>query len=85
MDCTPISPESHHDLLDFRDRAHRRGDHCLATLLTGIDLYLSLGKEVELLVMMRDYAETMRDAIENTPSAKELEELYRWNPEKDQE
>jgi hypothetical protein len=81
----PISEDSKHELLSLRDRAQRRGEECLSLLLTGIDLYLSIGREVELLEMMRDYAEQMRDVIEGTPSAKELEQLYQRNPEKDQE
>lgn len=85
MPCPPISEDSRHELLQLRDRAHRRGENCLTLLLSGVDLYLSIGKEIELLEMMRDYAENMREAIQNTPSAKELEELYHWNPEKDQE
>jgi hypothetical protein len=85
MHCQPVSDPSRHELLKLRDRAQERGDDCLAILLTGVDLYVSIGKEIELLEMMRDYADHMRDAIEHTPSAKELEELYHWNPEKDQE
>ena len=85
MHCQPVSEESRHDLLTLRDKARRRGDECLSILLTGIDLYLSIGKEVELLELMRDYAEHMREAIQGTPSANELEQLYHWNPEKDQE
>ena len=85
MPCPPISDPSRRELLDLRDRAHSRGDDCLAILLTGIDLYVSIGKEIELLEMMRDYAEHMREAIENTPSAKELEDLYHWNPDTNQE
>ena len=85
MHLRPISEESRHELLALRDRTHRRGEECLSILLTGIDLYLSIGKEVELLEMMRDYADQMREAIEGTPSAKELEQLYHWNPEKEQE
>jgi hypothetical protein len=81
----PISEDSRHELLSFRDRAQRRGEESLALLLTGVDLYLSIGREVELLEMMRDYAEQMRDAIEGTPSAKELEQLYQRNPEKEVE
>jgi hypothetical protein len=85
MHFRPISEESRHELLALRDRTQRRGEECLSILLTGIDLYLSIGKEVELLEMMRDYADQMREAIEGTPSAKELEQLYHWNPEKEQE
>ena len=81
----PISEDSRHELLSLRDRAQRRGEERLALLLTGLDLYLSIGREVELLEMMRDYAEQMRDEIEGTPSAKELEQLYQRNPEKDEE
>lgn len=85
MPCPPISEDSRHRLLELRDRVHRRGEDCLAILLTGVDLFVSIGKEIELLEMMRAYADHMRDAIEHTPSAKELEDLYHWNPEKDQE
>ena len=85
MHCSPISQESRRELLELRNRAHARGDDCLAILLTGVDLYVSIGKEVELLEMMRDYAERMREVIEKTPSAEELEQLYHWNPEADQE
>lgn len=85
MQCHPISDESRHELLTLRDKARRRGDECLSILLTGVDLYLSLGKEVELLELMRDYAEQMREAIHGTPSAEELKQLYDWNPEPEQE
>jgi len=85
MHCHPVSDQSRNELLALRDRAHSRGDECLAILISGVDLYLSIGKEIELLAMMRDYADGMREAIENTPSAKELEELYHWNPEKEEE
>ena len=85
MHSDPISEDSRHELLSLRDRAERRGEERLCLLLTGVDLYLSIGREVELLEMMRDYAEGLRDAIEGTPSAKELERLYQQNPEKDQE
>lgn len=83
MHCPPISDESRRELHELRDRSHLRGDECLAILLTGLDLYVSMGKEIELLEMMRDYADQIRGAIEGTPSAKELEELYHWNPEMD--
>ncbi len=85
MHGRPISEESRHELLSHRDRAQRRGEESFSFLLTGLDLYLSLGREVELLELMRDYAEQLRDAIEGTPSAKELEQLYKRSPEKDQE
>ena len=85
MPCPPVSDESRHELLNLRDKSRRRGDECLSILLTGVDLYLSLGKEVELLEMMRDYAEQMREAIQGTPSAEELKQLYDWNPEPEQE
>jgi hypothetical protein len=53
--------------------------------LAGLDLYVSIGRELELVELMRDEAGQMREAIEHTPSAKDLEELYRWNPETDEE
>jgi hypothetical protein len=83
--CHPISYQSRHELLQLRQRCHERGDDCVAILLTGVDLYISIEKEFEPLEMMRDYADHMREAIEKTPSASELEELYHWNPEKEQE
>jgi hypothetical protein len=53
-----------------------RGDDCLATLLAGIDLYTSIGREWELLEIMRQFAHDAEDMVRNTPSADELRKLY---------
>ncbi len=54
---------------------NERGDDCLALLLAGVELYAQVGREMELLDIMRKFA---RDAeeIRNTPTAAELRELY---------
>jgi hypothetical protein len=72
----PTSPESLDGLRKLQSRAANRGDDCLALLLAGVDLYVRAGREMELLRTMRDNAEEMRDAIENTPTAEQLRRLY---------
>jgi hypothetical protein len=76
MGCHPPSPESVQALRKLRDTAAERGDDCLATLLAGVDLYVSLGREIELLEVMRSFAHEVREAVENTPSAEDLKRLY---------
>ncbi len=76
MACKPASPESVHELRQLRDRAYERGDECLATLLAGVDLYVALGRELEILDVMRQLALDAREAVENTPSAEDLKRLY---------
>jgi len=80
MSCGPLSPESADDLRKLRDAAFERGDQCLGVLLAGVDLYVSLGREWDLIEHMRAFAETMKDAVENTPTADDLRRLYDWNP-----
>jgi hypothetical protein len=58
-----------------RDAAER-GDQWLALLLAGVDLYVRAGREMELLETMRQHAEDLREAVENTPTADELRRLY---------
>ena len=53
-----------------------RGDECLAVLLEGVQMYVSLGREVELLEVMREFERELRPAVEGTPSAVDLERLY---------
>lgn len=76
MSCNPPSGDSLQALRGLRDKAAQRGDDCLATLLAGVDLYVSLGREMELLEVMRNFAHEVREAVENTPSAEDLRRLY---------
>jgi hypothetical protein len=76
----PTSPESLAGLRRLREEARARGDEAFSVLLSGLELYLSLGREFELLESMRAFAEEIKGAVENTPTAAELERLYKWNP-----
>jgi hypothetical protein len=76
MACQPTSDESLSELDRLRTSAAGRGDQCLALLLAGIDLYVRAGREMELLEAMRNEADEMREAVENTPSAQDLRRLY---------
>jgi len=49
-------------------------------LLAGVELYAILGREFELLETMRAFAHEIHEAVEGTPSAKELEELFNREP-----
>ena len=80
MSCKPVSQESLQSLRVLREAASQRGDECLATLLAGIELYVTLGREFELLETMREFAHGMEESVENTPTAKELERLYFMDP-----
>ena len=73
----PVTPESHEALRRFRQEAQARGDETFAVLLSGLDLYITLGREFELLEHMRHFAAEMRESVENTPTAADLERLYR--------
>ena len=72
----PVSRETLESLRRVRDEARQRGDETMAVLLSGIELYATLGKEDELLEVMRTFADSMRPIIENTPSAADLKQLY---------
>lgn len=76
MACRPTSPESLDDLKKLQLEIASRGDICLSLLLAGINLYVQAGRDMELLETMRNNAEEMREAIENTPSAQELRRLF---------
>ena len=60
------------DLRRFRQKASGRGDECLAMLLAGVELYVSVGREWELLETMRQFAHDAEEMVRNTPSASEL-------------
>ncbi|MGH9662879.1 MAG: hypothetical protein ACRD9L_00470 [Bryobacteraceae bacterium] len=78
MPCShPASDESLRALRRLRDQVRNRGDECLAVMLSGVDVYASLGREWELLEVMKKFADEMHEVVHNTPTAEELEELYR--------
>jgi len=76
MACKPPDPESLRGLRSLREEVRQRGDECLALLLSGIDLYASMGREWELLEVMRSFAHDAEEMVRNTPSAAELQKLY---------
>ena len=76
MPCDPTSTKSLAALEKLRADTAALGDRCLSLLLTGVDLYLRAGREMELLALVRQQAEEMREAIENTPSAQDLRRLF---------
>jgi len=76
MSSRPTSAESLDDLRALERTAADRGDRCLAILLAGVDLYLRVGRDLELIELMRDHAEQIREAVENTPTADDLRRLY---------
>ena len=64
------------DLEDLIAKARQRGDEYFAVLLEGVRMYVSLGREIDLLEAMRDFEREVRPAVEGTPSAAELDRLY---------
>ena len=76
MTCNPADPESLAGLRRLRHEVHARGDECLAMMLAGIEVYLSVGREWELLETMRQFAHDAEEMVRNTPSAAELRQLY---------
>ena len=76
MACKPASQESLESLRRLQHSAAARGDQCLALLLAGVELYVRVGREVELLELMRQSAEEMRDSVINTPTAEDLARLF---------
>jgi hypothetical protein len=45
-------------------------------LLSGIEVYVSVGREWELLEVMRKFAHDAEEMVRNTPTAAELRKLY---------
>jgi len=64
----------------LRHKVAERGDNRLALLLAGVELYAIMGREFELLEIMRTFAHEMHEAVEGTPSIKELEDLFNREP-----
>jgi hypothetical protein len=46
-------------------------------------MYVSLGREVDLLEAMRDFEREVRPAVEGTPSVEELHQLYNRSDSQD--
>lgn len=80
MPWRPTSPESLESIRLLRQEVEERGDRRLALLLAGLELYATLGREFELLEIMRAFAHEMHEAVKGTPSANELEELFNREP-----
>jgi hypothetical protein len=76
MICKPPNPDSIIALHKLRQEVQERGDHCLAMLLGGVNLYVSVGREWELLEIMRKFAHDADEMVRNTPTAAELKALY---------
>ena len=76
MSCHPPHSESIASLHRLRQEVSERGDDCLALLLAGVDLYVSVGREWELLEVMRKFAHESEEMVRNTPSASDLKRLY---------
>jgi hypothetical protein len=45
-------------------------------LLAGVDVYTAVGREWELLEIMRKFAHEAEEMVRDTPSAAELKKLY---------
>jgi hypothetical protein len=76
MGCHPPHPDSIAGLHGLREEVSQRGDECLALLLAGVEVYVSVGREWELLEVMRKFAHDAGEMVENTPSASDLKRLY---------
>jgi hypothetical protein len=76
MPWRPTSPESLESIRLLRQVVEERGDRRLGLLLAGIELYATLGREFELLEIMRAFAHEMHEAVQGTPTARELEDLF---------
>jgi hypothetical protein len=76
MVCQPAHPDSIEGLRRLQEEVSQRGDECLAMLLAGVEMYAAVGREWELLEVMRKFAHDAEEMVRNTPSAVELKKLY---------
>ncbi len=76
MACQPPHPESLEALRRLQREVAQRGDECLAMLLAGVNLYTAIGREWELLEIMRKFAHDAEEMVRNTPTAADLKKLY---------
>lgn len=77
MNWTHVTADSHAALRNLKAEAQKSGDETFQVLLSGLDLYIALGREYELIESMRHFADEVRDSVENTPTSADLERLYR--------
>jgi hypothetical protein len=77
MNNQHTSERSMNELRQLADNARARGDEYLAVMVAGLELFISLGREVELLEFMRQFEQDIRPAVEGTPTAEELDRLFR--------
>jgi len=80
MPWRPTNPDSLELLRKARREIAERGDYRLAMLLAGVELYAVLGREFDLLEIMRSFAHDMHQAVEGTPTVRELEQLFDRDP-----
>jgi hypothetical protein len=80
MPWRPTNPECLELLRRVRREIAVRGDSRLALLLAGVELYAVLGREYDLLEVMRSFAHEMHQAVEGTPTALDLEQLFERDP-----
>jgi hypothetical protein len=80
MSWRPTNPESLELLRQVRREIAERGDGRLALLLGGVELYVVLGREFDLLEIMRLFAHEMHQAVEGTPTVPELKQLFERDP-----
>jgi hypothetical protein len=80
MPWRPTNPESLELLRQVRREIAERGDGHLALLLAGVELYAVLGREFDLLDVMRSFAHDMHQVVEGTPTVRELEQLFERDP-----
>ena len=80
MPWRPTSPESLELLRQVRREIVDRSDSSLALLLAGVELYAVLGREFDLLEIMRSFAHDMHQIVEDTPTVRELEQLFERDP-----
>jgi len=80
MPWRPTNPDSLDLLRQVRREIAERGDSRLALLLAGVELYAILGREFDLLEIMRSFAHDMHQAVEGTPTVRELEQLFERDP-----
>ena len=66
--------------VEINEAVVERGDERLALLLAGVELYATLGREYEVLDIMRVFAHEMHEAVQGTPTAIELDELFNREP-----
>ena len=72
----PPHPDSVVGLRRLREEVAQRGDECLAMMLAGVNIYIAIGREWELLEIMRKFSHEAEEMVRNTPSAADLQTLY---------